>query len=175
MAVNLVLAPAALVQELELEEGADVGALAGEGDEDRDVGRVVLGVLPVGVEVNRPLVPADGEVLAGDVLAHAHALGERVPLDREPVGAVDGLGQRLRRRRRHQRAGARVRGRIHRAVVQARESPRAGRPVGERIRRGRRIGGARAGGAGARRDSRSGGRANLNWGGEEAEVEEVGR
>jgi len=118
--VDLVLALAALVEERELEERADVGALGGEGDEDGDVGGVVLGVLPVGVEVDRPLEPADGKGLAGDVLAHAHALGERVALDHEPVGAVDGLrhGARAGRGRRHVplrggRGGRRVRTIVH--------------------------------------------------------------
>jgi hypothetical protein len=98
-----VLALVALVEERELEERAHVGALGGERDEDGDVGGVVLGVLPVGVEVDRPLVPAHGEGLAGDVLPHAHALGERVALDHEPVRAVHRLRHRprARRRRRH--------------------------------------------------------------------------
>jgi hypothetical protein len=101
--VDLVLALAALVEQRELEEGADVGALGGEGDEDGDVGGVVLGVLPVGVEVDRPLVAADGEGLAGDVLPDAHPLGERVALDHEAVGAVHRLrhGAGAGRRRRH--------------------------------------------------------------------------
>jgi len=101
--VDLVLALAALVKERELEESADVGAIGGEGDEDGDVDGVVLGVLPVGVEVDRPLVAAHGEGLAGDVLAHAHALRERVALDHEPVGAVHRLrhGARAGGGRRH--------------------------------------------------------------------------
>jgi hypothetical protein len=101
--VDLVLALAALVEERELEERADVGALGGESNEDGDVGGVVLGVLPVGVEIDRPLVPADGEGLAGDVLADAHSLGQRVALDDETVGAIHRLSHRARsrRRRRH--------------------------------------------------------------------------
>jgi hypothetical protein len=92
--VDLVLGLAALVEERELEERADVGALGGERDEDGDVGGVVLGVLPVGVEVDGPLVPADGEGLAGDVPADAHPLGEGVALDDEAVGTVHRLRHR---------------------------------------------------------------------------------
>jgi len=98
-----VLALAALVEQRELEERAHVGAVGRERDEYGDVVGVVLGVLPVGVEVDRPLVAADGEGLAGDVLPHAHALGERVALDHEAVGPVHRLrhGARARRGRRH--------------------------------------------------------------------------
>lgn len=92
MRVHLVLALAALVDERELEEGAHVGALGGERDEERDVGGAVLGALAVGVEVDGPLEPPDGEGLGGDVLADADALGERVARDLEVVRAVDGLG-----------------------------------------------------------------------------------
>jgi hypothetical protein len=101
--VDLVLALAALIKERELEEGTHVGAIGSEGDEDGDVDGVVLGVLPVGVEVDRPLVSAHGEGLAGDVLPHAHALGERVALDHEAVGAVHRLrhGARAGGGRRH--------------------------------------------------------------------------
>lgn len=93
MGMNLVLSFAALINKGELEERPYVGALAGERNEDGDIGGVVLGVLAVGVEIDGPLVAADGEVVAGDVLADADALGEGVALYGEVVGAVDGLGQ----------------------------------------------------------------------------------
>ena len=92
MGVHLVLALAALVDERELEERAHVGALAGERDEERDVGGAVLGALAVGVEVDGPLEAADGEGLGGDVLADPDPLGERVAGDLEVVRPVDGLG-----------------------------------------------------------------------------------
>lgn len=92
MGVHLVLALAALVDERELEERAHVGALAGERDEERDVGGAVLGALAVGVEVDGPLEAADGEGLGGDVLADPDPLGERVARDLEVVRPVDGLG-----------------------------------------------------------------------------------
>lgn len=87
-----------LVEEGELKEGTDVGAVAGEGDEDGDIGGVVLGVLAVGVEVDGPVVAADGEGVAGDVLAHAHPLGKRVPSYRHAVRPVHRLRHPLRPR-----------------------------------------------------------------------------
>lgn len=93
MGMDLVLPFAALINKGELEERPYVGALAGEGNEDGDIGGVVFGVLAVGVEIDGPLVAADGEVVAGDVLADADALGEGVALYGEVVGPVDGLGQ----------------------------------------------------------------------------------
>ncbi|KAL6992950.1 hypothetical protein U1Q18_011065, partial [Sarracenia purpurea var. burkii] len=88
MAVDLVIPLAALVDERQFEQCADVGALAGQCDEDGDVHGVVLGVLAVGVEVDGPLVATDGESVAGDVLPHSHAFGQRVTSDHELVRAV---------------------------------------------------------------------------------------
>nr|KYP71071.1 hypothetical protein KK1_010315 [Cajanus cajan] len=104
MAVNLVLPLAALVEEREFEERPDVGAFAGQGDEDGDVSGIVLGVLAVGVEVDRPVVPSDAEQIARNVLPHSHPLRQRVPLDHEPVRAVHRLRHRLRTRRQRQRS-----------------------------------------------------------------------
>lgn len=75
VAVDFVLAFAALVDEGELEEGANISALAGEGDEDGDIGGVIFGVFAVRVKVNGPLVTAHSEILAGDVFTHADAFG----------------------------------------------------------------------------------------------------
>ncbi|GLT61306.1 hypothetical protein SLA2020_340250 [Shorea laevis] len=99
MAMDLVLAFAALVHERQFEQGSDIGALAGERDEDGHIGGIVLGVLAVGVEVDRPLVPSDREIVTRDVLPHPHALGQGVTLDNELVRAVLGLrhGPRARR------------------------------------------------------------------------------
>lgn len=113
VAVDLVLPFAALVNQGQLEQRPYISAFAGEGDEHGDVGRVVLGVLPIGIEVDRPLVPADGEIFAGYVFPHSHALGKRVASDCELVRAIHGLGERLRRRRRDQGADIAVRRLIH--------------------------------------------------------------
>lgn len=102
VAMNLVLLLTALIDKRELEERSDVGALAGERDEDRNVSGIVLRVLPVGVEVNRPLVTSDGENVARNVLPHSHALRQRVSLDHELVRAVHRLRHRSRARRREQ-------------------------------------------------------------------------
>lgn len=96
MAVDLVVVPAALVQQRELEERPDVGALAGERDEERDVCGVVLGALAVRVEVDRPGVSPHGEGFGGDVPADPHALGQGVALDLELVRPIHGLGVRGR-------------------------------------------------------------------------------
>ena len=104
VAVHLVLLLPALVHQRELEQRAHVRALAGERDEHRHVGGVVLWIFAVGVEVDGPLVASDGEVVARDVLPDAHALGQRVALDHELVRPVHRLRHRPRARRRHQRA-----------------------------------------------------------------------
>lgn len=90
---------AGAIEEGELEEGADVGTLAGEGYEKGDVGRSVLGVLAVGVEVDRPVMAADGEHVGGDVLSDPDALRQREAVDGELVGAVDRSRDRDRCRR----------------------------------------------------------------------------
>lgn len=97
MAMDLVVVLAALVQQRELEERPDVGALASERDEERDVGGVVLGALAVRVEVDRPSESPHREGFGGDVLADPHALGQGVALDLELVRPIHGLGARGRR------------------------------------------------------------------------------
>lgn len=92
MGVDLVLGVGALIDEGQLEEGSDVGALGSKSDEDGDVGGVVLGVFAVRVEVDGPLVTSNGEVLAGDVLSDADSFGEGIPFDQELVGPVNRLG-----------------------------------------------------------------------------------
>jgi len=106
VAVNLVLTIPALVEQRELEQSADVGALGGEGDEDGDVGGVVLGVLAVRVEVYRPLVPSHRERLAGDVFPHSDPLRQGVSLYHELVRPVHRLRHRPRTRPRRQHAAA---------------------------------------------------------------------
>lgn len=75
MAVDLVLASSTLIEERQLEQSPNVRSIAGKGDENGDIGGMILGVLAIGVEVDRPLVAADGEIVAGDVFANADALG----------------------------------------------------------------------------------------------------
>lgn len=94
MAVDLMLGLAALIEKSELKEGPDIGALAGQGDEDGDVGGGILGVFAVGVEVDGPIVASDGESVGGNVLSGAHALGERVAADGEVVCAIHGVVDR---------------------------------------------------------------------------------
>lgn len=89
MAMDLMLALSTLVEQGELEEGSDIGALAGEGDEDRHVKGVVFCILAIRVEVDRPLVTSHCEGVAGDIFARPHALGERVAADGKIVRAVD--------------------------------------------------------------------------------------
>lgn len=97
MRVDLVLgAVVGLVEEGELEESPDVGAFAGEGDEDGDIGGVVLGILAVWVEVDGPVVASDREALAGDVLPDAHPFRKRVSSYRQAVRSVHRLRHRLR-------------------------------------------------------------------------------
>lgn len=103
MAMNLMFALAALIHESQFEESSNIGTLAGECNKNGDISGMILGILSVGVEVNRPLVASDGEILAGNVFADAHAFGQGVTLDDELVGAIDGLGHGPRTGGREQR------------------------------------------------------------------------
>lgn len=90
---------AGLVEEGELEEGADIGALGGEGDEHGDVAGVLLVVFPVRVDVDGPVVTADGEGVAREVSAGADSLGEGEALEGVLVRTSHGLSDRPRPRR----------------------------------------------------------------------------
>lgn len=88
----------ALIDQRQLEQGPHVRPFACKRNENRHVYRVVLGILPVRVEVNRPIEPSNGEHVAGNVLPRPHPLCERIPPDREPVRPIRGLDQRSRGR-----------------------------------------------------------------------------
>lgn len=127
MAVNLVPLLAALVHQRQLKERPHAGALAGQGDEQGDINRVVLGVLPVGVEIDGPRVAPDLESVRRNVLADAEALGHGIPRDFELVGTVHSLRQERRsrlagilRRRRRGRVGT------GRSKARSRRADRAG-------------------------------------------------
>lgn len=98
MTVNLMLPLPTLIQQSKLEQRPHVGAVAGKRDENRNVRRRILGVLPVGVEVNRPIVTADVEGVGRNVLPGAHALGQGVAADGEVVGPIHRLVDRPRAR-----------------------------------------------------------------------------
>lgn len=102
--MHLVPLPLALIQKRQFEQSPDVGAVAGQSDEQRHVIGVVLDALAVRVEIYRPRVAADHKRFGPDVLSDPHALGERVPTDLEFVASIDGFGARRRTRgRRRQR------------------------------------------------------------------------
>lgn len=98
--MNLMLPFTALIDKREFKQRPDVGAVASQCDEDGNVGRIILNILPVGIEVNSPLIPSDGEIIAGNVLAGSHSLRQRVPLDHELVRAIDSVSHRPRAGRR---------------------------------------------------------------------------
>lgn len=89
----------ALINERELEERPHIRPLARQGDEDRHIGRTVLRIFPIRIEVNRPLIPTNRKIIARDVLTDPHPLGQRVTLDHELVGPVHGLRHRSGARR----------------------------------------------------------------------------
>jgi len=98
MAMHLVPLLATLIQKGQLEKCPNVGAVAGQSDEERHIGGIVLHALPIWVEINRPIVPSNGKLLGGHVLANPDPLGERVPRDLELVRAPHGLRHRHGRR-----------------------------------------------------------------------------
>lgn len=91
MTMNLMPPSPALIHQRQLEQSPNVARIARQGDEERDVGGVLLGVLPVGVEVDHPVVSVHGEDVALYVPPRAHAFGERVAFDRELVRSVHRL------------------------------------------------------------------------------------
>lgn len=103
MAMNLVFPFPTLIHQRQLKQGPNIRAFARQRNENRHVRGIILGVLAVGVEINRPLVPSHGEIVAGDVLPNSHAFRQRIPLDYEPVGPIHGLRDGAGARRRQKR------------------------------------------------------------------------
>lgn len=98
MAVDFVFALTALIHKRQLKQRPHVRTLAGQRDENGDVHRRILDILPIRVEVNRPIVTTDAKSVAGDVFTGAYTLGQRVAFNGEAVRAIDGLADRFRAR-----------------------------------------------------------------------------
>ena len=92
MAMDFMLLFPTLIKKSEFKERSNIGSLTGERDKNRDIERIVFSILAIRVEVDGPLIAADGEGVARDVFPYPHAFGEGVTSDGEVVGAIDCLG-----------------------------------------------------------------------------------
>ena len=72
-----------LINKRQFEESSNIGALAGQCNENRDISGMILRILAVRIEVNRPLVSPDHESLAGNVFPDAR-LQSRTCVSRSP-------------------------------------------------------------------------------------------
>jgi len=99
MAMNLIVPLLTLIDQRQLEQSPNVSSVACESYEHRYVHGIVLGVLPIRIEVNCPIVTTDAKCVAHDVLPSTHPLCERVPLYRELVRAIHSFADRTRARR----------------------------------------------------------------------------
>lgn len=81
MAVDLMLGFPTLVQERQLKQRPHICALASQRNKNRHIQRIVLRILPVGVEVYSPLIPAHREAITGYVLPYPHPFRKRVSID----------------------------------------------------------------------------------------------
>lgn len=93
----------ALIQKRELQRSPNVHPLALLHYKQRHKPRVIAFVLPVGIEIDRPLTAADGELLGGDVLAEPYPFREGIAVDGELVRSDDHVGGRDRRSPRRRR------------------------------------------------------------------------
>lgn len=96
MAMHLVALLAALIQQRQLEKRPHVGPLASQRDKKRNVRRIVLHALAIGIEINCPRVSTHHERIGSYVLADPKALRQGIAGDFELVRSVNGLGDRRR-------------------------------------------------------------------------------
>lgn len=89
--MGFVLFISALIQQGQFEQGSNIRALTGQGYEERDIDRIILRALAVGIEVDGPFVTPDDEGFTGDVFPDSHSLGEGVTVNCEVMGAIDGV------------------------------------------------------------------------------------
>ena len=92
MAMDFMLLFPTLIKKSKFKQRSNIGSLASERDKNRDIQRIVFGILAIRVEVDGPLISTHGEGIACDVLPYPHTFGEGVTSDREVVGAIDCLG-----------------------------------------------------------------------------------
>ena len=74
-----------LINKRQFEESSNIGALAGQCNENRDISGMILRILAVRIEVNRPLVSPDHKSLTGNVFPDAHAFRQGVAFNHELV------------------------------------------------------------------------------------------
>ena len=73
VAMNLVLSFLAYVEQSEIEQRTNVGALGMECNEDRDISGIIFGVPTIREKVYGPLEPSHYESLTHDVFPNAHS------------------------------------------------------------------------------------------------------
>ena len=99
MAMHLVPLLPTLIQKRQLKKRPNIGPFASERDEERNVRCIVLNALPIGVKIDRPIVPSHREYIRRYVLPNPNPLRQRIPRDLEPVRPPHRVRQRHRRRR----------------------------------------------------------------------------
>jgi len=98
MAMNLMLPLTTLINKRKFKKRPHIRSFTRQRDENRNIRRIILRILSIRVEVDRPLKPSDGENIASNVFSNSHSLRERVPLDQEFVRTVNRLRYRARDR-----------------------------------------------------------------------------
>nr|GMD68274.1 hypothetical protein KK1_010315 [Ipomoea batatas] len=98
---------ATLIQQSQLKQRPDISRITRQSNEKRHISSIILRTLTIGVKVNRPIIPADGERLGGNVFPNSHAFRQRIAFDLEivrpiyclrPAGGCGGGGLSRRRR-----------------------------------------------------------------------------
>lgn len=100
MAMNFMLPLSTLINKREFKKRSYIGSFTSQRDENGNIIGSILRILAVRIEVDRPLIPSDGEHIARNVFSHSHSLRKRIALDQELVRAVQCLRNRPRNRRR---------------------------------------------------------------------------
>lgn len=80
-----------LIHQRQLKQSPHIRPFTRQRNEHRHIHRTILDILPVGIEVNGPIVSSDGESVAGYIFAGTHSLGQRVTSNGELVRAIHRL------------------------------------------------------------------------------------
>uniref|UniRef100_A0A2C9V2P8 Uncharacterized protein n=1 Tax=Manihot esculenta TaxID=3983 RepID=A0A2C9V2P8_MANES len=80
VAMHFVFPISTLIHQRQLEQSPDVRSLAREGDKNRNIHGTVLGIFPIWVEVNSPIVTSHRENITRYALSSSHPFGQRIPL-----------------------------------------------------------------------------------------------
>lgn len=80
-----------LIEKCQFKKSPNIGAIADQRYENRDIRGVVLHTLTIGIEIDSPFVPTNKKRIGCNVFPNSHTFIEGVPIDLKIMRNINGL------------------------------------------------------------------------------------